>query len=162
MCSEIIAFRISRLQSFYTFLVWSRSCARLVLAVNTSPGCVILFCNLPQIPGTCRIHQLQRMWGWSLKRKSSPSYNSKHIKEMPLAGIFLVPIGPFHRSDGCAFNSLTERTFWKLGSRRNTEFWLVSAINWFCFLKPDPQERDVVRIIIENREFWWGWDDVLR
>lgn len=88
-CSvKITALSISCLDSFHTFLVSSRSCARVVLAVNISPGCVILFCNLLQIPGMCRIHQLQGMRSWSLKRKSSPSYNSKHMKEMPLAGIF--------------------------------------------------------------------------
>lgn len=157
---------ISWLESFYTFLVWSNSYTRLVLAVNTSLVCIILFCNLLQIPGTCRIHQLQEMPGWSLKRKSSPSYNSKHIKEMPLAGIFFFffgLIGPSHHSwFGGRFNSSTKRTLWKLGSPRNTKLLLVSAINLFCFLKPDPQERDALGNITENREFCWGWDHILK
>lgn len=61
-CSdEIIALSISWLDSFHTFLVSNCSCAWVVLAVNISPRCVILFCNLLQIPGMCRIHQLQGM-----------------------------------------------------------------------------------------------------
>lgn len=55
-----------------------------------------------------------------------------------------------------------QEEFAETGSWRNTKFWLVSAINLFCFLKPDPQKRGPLEIIIENSEFWLGWDSILK
>ena len=60
------------------------------------------------------------------------------------------------------FNFFYQEEFAETGSWRNTKIWLVSAINLFCFLKPDPQKRDPFEIIIENSEFCLGWDSILK